>query len=99
MKFVKVIFENKEHNFTTKINGSVEEIREYYIGNTFHINGKPEIVKTIQFKVEVIKGSFTSMVGYSTLKKNTMGLVYVHDNVNMNACATVMSQLKVLETE
>lgn len=36
MKTIKVIFADPSYNFTTKINGTKEEILLYYVGNIFN---------------------------------------------------------------
>lgn len=36
MKTIKVIFADPSYNFTTKINGTREEILLYYVGNIFN---------------------------------------------------------------
>lgn len=36
MKTIKVIFENGDYLYT-KINGTSEEIKDYYVGNIFNI--------------------------------------------------------------
>lgn len=51
MKNIKVTFKNGDY-ITTKINGTKEEIRSYYIGNVFNIgtmDDNLQVADTVEF--------------------------------------------------
>jgi hypothetical protein len=54
MKNIKVTFQNKE-TLITQINGSVEEIEEYYLNNYFNPSSNENAELTKGEKVEVLK--------------------------------------------
>ena len=59
MKTAKVSFKDPAHNYATNINGTDEEIREYFLNNLFNVGIYPEEKLRKPIKVEILSHLMT----------------------------------------